>query len=331
MAPSARGELYTRSSNVSALEYNMGRDPVSLTLQYCQNKFPVYLDDYDHGPDLDVDDLPWDFFPGVQTLSISQRERNDICDGHLISPDVVDETKAVLQTFVDHCLCARVILDPHDGFSFEDITSFAKTCLILYILESRHSLPIFMAAGVEDSSYPLPADVLAELLGVSIESILVTQFLTEQSRFSEYVWDKGEHIKFGRYEVLPLRSIRPLGHGAQGSVDSVELVTTGIRYARKRWRSTNNRANQQFVKEIRLLRRLDPQRHIVEIIGTYVRAPTEVGIVMMLADCDLGQVLSLPTEDRRRVIADEDLRKGYGCLSFALSYMHSLGIRHKVC
>jgi hypothetical protein len=209
------------------------------------------------------------------------------------------------------------------------VPNFAKTCLILYILELRHSLPMFMAANAEDSSYPISPDILAELLGVNMDSTIVTQFLTEQSRFSARQWEKGEHLKFGRQEVLPLRSIRPLGHGAQGSVDSVELATTGIRYARKRWRSTNSRANQQFVKEIRLLHRLDPQRHIVEIIGTYIRAPTEVGIVMMLADCDLGQALSWPAEDRRRVIADEDLRKGYGCLSYALAHMHSLGIRHK--
>jgi serine/threonine protein kinase len=307
----------------------MSHDPVSMTLQYCQHKFPVYLDDYDVGPDLDVDELPWDYFPGIQSLRISQRERNDIFDGHLITEDVVLEVVAVLQTFVDHCRCARVVLDPHDGFTFEDVPRFARTCLILYILELRHSLPIFMAAGAEDASYPLTPDVSAELLGVEIDSTLNTQFLTEQSRFNTRVWEKGEHLKFTKYEILPLRSITPLGHGAQGIVDSVELVTSGVRYARKRWKSTNTRANQQFIKEIRLLRRLDPQRHIVEILGTYVRAPTEVGIVMMLADCDLGYIFTCSTEERRRIILDEDLRKGYGCLSSALSYMHSLGIRHK--
>jgi hypothetical protein len=100
----------------------MGHDPVSMTLQYCQDKFPVYVDDFDPGPDfdLDVDDLPWDFFPGVQHLRVSQRERNDICDGHLLTHEIVRETIAVLQTFIDHCRCARVILDPHDAFSFEN-------------------------------------------------------------------------------------------------------------------------------------------------------------------------------------------------------------------
>ena len=100
----------------------------------------------------------------------------------------------------------------------------------------------------------------------------------------------GEHIKLARFEVLPFRSFRPLGHGAQGAVDAVE-VRNGLsraQYARKRWRSTNSQANQRFIQELRLLRRLDPQRHVVEIVNSYTRG-TEVGIVMTLADCDLGK------------------------------------------
>jgi serine/threonine protein kinase len=328
MAHFARRKPFSNPGHVPNTDYNIGHDPVSLTLRYCQDKFPLFVDD--PGPDLDVDDLPWDFFPEVlQILCMSKRELNDICDGHMIDDNVINETVDVLRTFVNHCRLAGVVLDPHDGFSYEDVLSYAKTCSILFILELRDALPIFMAAGVDDSLYPLPADVLAELFSADVSSRPITQFLTEQSRFNAPIWEKGEHRKLGKHEVLPLRSIRPLGHGVQGSVDCVELVTTGVRYARKRWRSTSSQANRQFTREISLLRGLDSQRHIIEILGTYVRAPTEVGIVMMLANCDLGHILSLPTEERRRIILDDDLRKGYGCLSFALSYMHSLGIRHK--
>jgi serine/threonine protein kinase len=50
---------------------------------------------------------------------------------------------------------------------------------------------------------------------------------------------------------------------------------------------------------------------------------------MTLADCDLAYVLSLSVEARRTIIPDDSLRKAYGCLSFSLSHMHEMGIRHK--
>jgi len=66
-------------------------------------------------------------------------------------------------------------------------------------------------------------------------------------------------------------------------------------------------------------------------MDTYVRTPPgpEVGRVRMLAECDLGHVLYLPAEERRTVILDNDLRKGYRCLTFSLYHMHSSGIIHK--
>jgi serine/threonine protein kinase len=119
-----------------------------------------------------------------------------------------------------------------------------------------------------------------------------------------------------------------LGHGAQGAVDAIEVVTTRTRWARKTWRSSNHQSNKRFFKEISLLKRLDTQRHVIEVISTYSRG-TQVGIVMTLADCDLSHVLSLPPDERRTFIPDDNLRKAYGCLSFSLSHMHDMGIRHK--
>jgi hypothetical protein len=174
-----------------------------------------------------VDDLPWDYLPGIQQLRVP-RERNDLCDGHLISDGIVHEATEVLRTFVDHCRVARVDLDVYDGFTFADLPMFVKTCLILEILGQRHCLPIFMARGHNDNFYPLSDAGIAEALGDEPGSVPVFQFLVEQSRFETRQWEKGEHIKFARHEVLPFKSIRLLGHGAQGAVDAVELARAKV-------------------------------------------------------------------------------------------------------
>lgn len=314
--------------------YSHPTDAVSLTLQYCQNRFPVQLHQYGHGDEddeeyeLDIEDLPWDILPGIRQLKFPPRERNDLCDGHLISEEIILEATEVLRTFVDHCRVARVDLNVYDGFSFETLPAFSKTCIVLEILGQRHCLPIFMACDYNDSTYPLSDTTVAEALGNETTSASVFQFLVEQSRFEDRRWEKGEHIKFARHEVLPFKSIRLLGHGAQGAVDAIEVVSTRTRWARKTWRSPNIQSNQRFFKEIDLLKRLDVRRHIIEVINTYSRG-TQVGIVMTLADCDLAHVLSLSAMERRAIITDDDLRKAYGCLSFSLLHMHDMNIRHK--
>jgi hypothetical protein len=184
--------------------------------------------------------------PGIQQLRVPPRQRNDFCDGHLISEEILLETVEVLRTFIDHCRVAGVDLDVYDAFSFGDLPEFAKTCLILEILGQRHCLPIFMASGHNDDAYPLSDAEIAEALGDEPESVSVFQYLVEQSRFGVRQWEKGEHIEFARHEVLPFKSIRLLGHGAQGAVDAVETVTTEARWARKTWRSPNLRSNRNF-------------------------------------------------------------------------------------
>jgi hypothetical protein len=132
---------------------------------------------------LEIEDLPWDYLPGIQQLRVPPRERNDFCDGYLISEETILEVTEVLRTFVDHCRVARVDLDVYDGFSFENLPAFVKTCLVLEILGQRHCLPIFMARDHNDNVYPLSGAAIAEALGDEPESVPVFQFMVEQSRF----------------------------------------------------------------------------------------------------------------------------------------------------
>jgi serine/threonine protein kinase len=146
--------------------------------------------------------------------------------------------------------------------------------------------------------------------------------------------DSFRHFDFTPTEELPFKSLKILGHGGQADVDEVEYISLGRTCVRKRWRISETphaqgRIRNRFFNEVAILKKLYGECHFITLLATYCQG-TELGLLHLpLGQCDLNVLLCKPTQERRGLISDDDLERGFGCLSAALQYMHQKRIRHK--
>ncbi|KAL0256155.1 hypothetical protein SLS55_008547 [Diplodia seriata] len=156
------------------------------------------------------------------------------------------------------------------------------------------------------------------------------QFYGEQFRWFPRSWTSGLHHDMHRLEALPLRPIRSLGYGSQGSIDEVELSHTRERYARKKWFAGTNseKIKEQFFEEVKIIKKLAGHPHVLGLLASYTR-DREFGLLLPLADCDLWQILTMDPSERKEFISDENLLRSQGCLISGLMFMHERGIKHK--
>lgn len=109
-----------------------------------------------------------------------------------------------------------------------------------------------------------------------------------------------------------------LGHGAHGSVDTVQEYHTGKVYARKR---STTRA---FPREIAIMKKMN-HPHIVKYVAAYLQNASLNLIMSPVAQSTLREHL---TRSGRTEKDAERIHTWFGCLTSALSYIHSQRIRH---
>lgn len=144
------------------------------------------------------------------------------------------------------------------------------------------------------------------------------------------------HFDFKPTEELPFKSLEELGRGAQAVVDKVEYISLGRTCicVRKRWQidkalQAKEGGRNRFFNEVAILKKLHGECHVIRLLATYCQG-AELGLLHLpLGQCDLNVLLCKPTQERRGLISDDDLERGFGCLSAALQYMHKERIRHK--
>ncbi|KAF5868786.1 putative dual specificity mitogen-activated protein kinase kinase 1 protein [Botrytis fragariae] len=144
------------------------------------------------------------------------------------------------------------------------------------------------------------------------------------------------HEEYTSNKVVPLTTIKQLGHGSLGIVDAVRFNDrdhSGL-IARKIIRLPNfsrKRLLPLIRQEVAVLRGLS-HHHIVKVISTYetIKAPRQFGILISPAgDEDLGHFLERVSDSD---FPEEDMKLLSGwqfCLASAVSYIHSQNIRHK--
>ncbi|KAI9765337.1 MAG: hypothetical protein M1840_007417 [Geoglossum simile] len=150
--------------------------------------------------------------------------------------------------------------------------------------------------------------------------------------------DSFRHFDFAPTEKLPFKSLKLLGRGIQGHVDEVEYIPQGCTFVRKKWfiRATSQKkekARDQLFSEVAILKKLRDGCHVIRLLATYCQ-DTELGLELgllhlPLGQCDLTVLLDKPAHERSGLISDDDLERGFGCLSAALQYLHQQCIRHK--
>lgn len=124
--------------------------------------------------------------------------------------------------------------------------------------------------------------------------------------------------------------LKDLGAGGFGEVDSVIGEMSLKTFARKRIKrhrlySKDKASLQVFENELQTLKKLSHQ-HLVQLVGSYTDSSC-VGLIMTpVADMNLATYLKQSTDAESRKIC---LRRFFGCLVTALSYLHGQHVQHK--
>lgn len=174
-----------------------------------------------------------------------------------------------------------------------------------------------------DSSFPSTMGPLQRSAFLQMQHCVLTN-VTQAGKC-----ELGEHAHFADPEQIPFRMETILGTGGFAQVEKVVSKITFRRYARKLFhRRTFGRFQDNladFVNELNVLKRIR-HRHIVEIIGSYTDPRYAALIISPVADCDLSDFLKMATTLRKNMSL---LRTFFGCLTTAVSHLHSARIRHK--
>ena len=124
--------------------------------------------------------------------------------------------------------------------------------------------------------------------------------------------------------------VEDLGAGGFGEVDSVIGEMSLMKFARKRIKrhrlfSKDKASLQVFENELQTLKSLS-HRHLVRLVGSYTDSSC-VGLIMTpVADMNLATYLKTNMNPESRKIC---LRRFFGCLAAALSYLHDRRVQHK--
>jgi serine/threonine protein kinase len=162
---------------------------------------------------------------------------------------------------------------------------------------------------------------------------------------------RGSHVDFHPEEVLPLKEGRILGSGSMGSV--YETTIGDHTCAWKRRFCKRNKITKEEKTEIAILKKLSHE-HIIQLVGSYTHGRTLGLLLYPVAVCDLATFLEdfesicnerdiesdqkerlhqlgLPYESPQdlRITGSKYMYSKLGCLTSAVEYIHSQGIKHK--
>lgn len=268
-----------------------------------------------------LEELPWKLLPSQEALpQVDFRQGINKSTFFIDTPNRL-RAEAVLSSFYEE-VCSR---SPKPEWApSENLSSRSLICIMLHLIDRHDLLPLFIEHGIADKHLPLDMPDLRAFLRdtKTIETFRTMQYKAKLRDFD------GEGVTvYGENEILPLRTIRSLGHGGFATVDCVEHVLRGHDMAHKSFQLTGRveqHMYESFSTEIASLKRLSGYRHIVEYIGAY-RSPRCLGLLLRpVAECDLYQFLKNSkafgfSETEQRAL----LLRSFGCLSSALAYMHS--------
>ncbi|KAH7417540.1 kinase-like domain-containing protein [Cadophora sp. MPI-SDFR-AT-0126] len=176
----------------------------------------------------------------------------------------------------------------------------------------------------------------ASILEAASSNVQVTRKGLPVNIFSSPADIVFSHTEYQSHKAVPFITVKQLGHGSFGVVDSVQMSChpTGSLFARKIVRLRNmdrKRLLPIIQQEIEVLRRLK-HKHIVQIVSTYetTSIPRQFGILVLPAgDEDLSHFLDRIEESNFPDREIGYLRKWQYCLTSAVAYIHEESIRHK--
>ena len=166
-------------------------------------------------------------------------------------------------------------------------------------------------------------------------------FLSEQYRAKPRRWDEGHHIKLEDEEPLPLVYGKAYKKGSYGIVTRVHDPVSGALYALKQQitgsvKSHNLRTRKNLEDSKDRLKGLN-HKHVIKLVKSYERADSFGLLLPPAATSDLTGLLdrfSKANYCAQKTCSDQEwlrpvLLTAFGCLSWGLTYIHGMDIRHK--
>ena len=206
-----------------------------------------------------------------------------------------------------------------------------RTFAILRMIDCMDVLEGFISGQFSDVSLPYSEENLPNMVkGARARNLFLKVQNLVLTPSAEIEKNPTKHQRFARSADKYYIEKRELGAGGFGQVDMVISRASLKSYARKRiprGRSfkKDNAVIRSFENELKLLKLLS-HRHLVRLAGSYTD-PNWVTLLMTpVADMNLAQYLKADMDLQDRQIC---LRRFFGCLANAVSYLHKMEIRHK--
>jgi hypothetical protein len=159
--------------------------------------------------------------------------------------------------------------------------------MLLKLLGFQRHLLAFVATGTTDQMLPLQLVEIEALLSREDAKI----FELEQHRVALHDFHKDKPNVFKDKQVVPVRTIKHLGRGAWGQVDSVQNVFTGAHVARERFLLTSKKLAREyklsFETELANLQKLSGHQHVIQYLCSYSTETTLNLLLDPVADCNL--------------------------------------------
>jgi tRNA A-37 threonylcarbamoyl transferase component Bud32 len=140
---------------------------------------------------------------------------------------------------------------------------------------------------------------------------------------------RGQHVEYEAKEEpdIPLRMKKVLGHSMSAIVESVQCRR--ILLARKTVKCDRRLTKEMVITEVEHLQRLQ-HAHIVRFVGSYTLRKTLSLLLYPSADQNLEEFMDDNTErepkDTRHAV--HIMPTFFGCLSTAMSFIHSKNVKH---
>ena len=206
-----------------------------------------------------------------------------------------------------------------------------RTFAVLRMIGCPETIESFIEERLSDISLPYSEDNLPNFIsGQARWNFLDCQnyVLNGRAAALEKPGEPHQHVEGSADDHFMY--VEDLGAGGFGEVDSVFGPMSLKQFARKRIKrhrlfSKDKARLQVFENELQTLKSLS-HRHLVQLVGSYTDSSC-VGLIMTpVADMNLATYLKRELQSESRKIC---LRRFFGCLSTALSYLHSKRVQHK--
>jgi hypothetical protein len=301
--------------------------------------------DFDHNQWLGIgyDHIPWDIFPKMMVLKPSKQTIKQL----------IIRAEAIVEFFYNHWTRSAWDVINAGDFPLDGLLSRLRLCILLNTLGLGDGDLVEKLANreIKDDNMPFTRGQLNFisddekrtgfldlqkffLLNADAEDLHVT--VVREGAYAAYnevrlAFDSAYYL-WSIDQIPPFAEEEVLGWGTLGAVTKVSHVFNGKQYARRCFpmNSAPVGVRHRFFELPRLQEQLDfcqilypGNRHIVQVIGSYLQGSRVAILLEPIADCNLLEYLqkfhTFPDQEKEK----SNLYRLFGCLCVTLKSMYN--------